>query len=89
MIIEILFQRMETFCHRNLREPDSRTTWCLKTEQSIASFIISFHQVCMAKISSVSHWLLELVPKYEIVCRLRLEYDAWCLLPSPFHKLRC
>ena len=77
MIIEILFQRMETFCHRNLREPDSRTT-C----------IISFHQVCMAKISIVSHWSLELVLKYSTVCRLRLQYDAWCLLPSPFHKPR-
>ena len=49
----------------------------------------SSHPVCMAKISSVSHGSLELVLKYSTVCRLRLQYDAWCLVPSPFHKPRC
>ena len=51
MTIEILFQRMETFCHWNLREPDSRT-W--KPNKVLLHSAFSFHQVCMAKISIVS-----------------------------------
>ena len=71
-IIENSFQRMETFCQWNLRELDSQTTWCLKTEQSITSFSI-FVSSSMAKISIASS---------EICNCLQTGTSVWCLVPG-------